>query len=586
MRVRCLNVGMVGQFWTRMADQAELLDALDEEQRRVATSIGGPVCVLAGAGTGKTRALTHRIAYGVSVGSYSPQRVLALTFTTRAAGELRSRLADLDATVQVRTFHSAALAQLNHFWPQITGHSAPNVLAGKAKTIADAASRIRIPIDVSTARDVAALIEWRKVRMLGMADLSTEFTLGRKSTPGRLSVDDTLQLLEAYEAINGERKQVDFEDVLLLTVGMLADETTIAEQVREQYRHFLVDEYQDVSPVQQALLDTWLGDRRDLCVVGDASQTIFSFAGATAHYLLDFSHRYDGAEVIELDRNYRSIPGIVDRANRLMRARAGAVALRAQRTGESVPTFTSYPSDSAEASAVASAIAAAIAAGVRANDIAVLYRVNAQSEAIERALAAQGVPYRVRGGVPFFDRPEIRQAVMQLRAEALSDDGTRPLFQAVSDVLWSLGWSTQPPAAEGAVRERWEALNVLAELADAEPVGTRIGAFVDTLRAQAEAGVEPANGAVTLATIHSAKGLEWKRVWVIGASEGLLPVNYVNGLEGIDEERRLMYVALTRAKDELAVSWAEAGPRGARSVSRFVTESNNRSRDEQAPSVS
>lgn len=558
-----------------MSEPEALLDALDDEQRAVATALGGPVSVLAGAGAGKTRALTYRIAYGVATGAYTPAKVMTLTFTTRAAGELRHRLAGLDCgTVSVRTFHSAALAQLNYFWPQITGQSAPQVLDSKAHTIADAAKRLRLTVDVATARDVAALIEWRKVRMLGIADVATEFALGRKQPPGRLSAEDALALLEGYETLTGERRQVDFEDVLLLTTGLLTDEPVIADQVREQYRHFLVDEYQDVSPVQQELLRLWLGERRDICVVGDASQTIYSFAGASASYLLDFASHHDDAQQFQLERNYRSTPQIVARANALMRGRPGALTLVSQNQDGPAPRFTGYANDTAEAEAVAAEITDTLASGVAADELAVLYRINAQSEPLERALRARGIGYRVRGGTPFFDRPEIRQALMQLRAEALS--GERPLFQAVSDVLWSLGWTTEPPAP-GAARDRWESLNVFSRLADEAPSGTTLAKFVAELRAQAEHGTEPALGAVTLATIHSAKGLEWDSVWLVGASEGLLPMSYATGFDAVDEERRLAYVAFTRARRVLAVSWAEAGARGGQAPSRFLAESSSRS---------
>lgn len=564
-------------------DPERLLGALDPEQRAVATTMGVPVCVLAGAGTGKTRALTHRIAYGVASGDYSPSRVMALTFTTRAAAELRSRLAELGAErAQARTFHSAALAQLNHFWPQLTGAGAPSVIDSKARTIADAAKRLNIPLDVATARDVAALIEWRKVRRISLRSLEAELGTVR-ALPGRLSIEQAMTLLAGYESLKDERKQIDFEDVLVLTAGMLADEPVVADQVREQYRHFLVDEYQDVSPIQQELLELWLGERRELCVVGDASQTIYSFAGASPNYLLDFQRRYPEAELIRLERNYRSRPEIVAHANELMRGRPGALRLRAERSSGAAPRALRYANDQAEAEAVASEISQAITEGASPDDFAVLYRMNAQSQALEQALAARSVPYRVRGGVPFYERPEIRQALMQLRAEALSDTGGRPLFQIVSDVLWSLGWNTQPPEAAGAVRERWESLNVLATLADAAPAGTRIGAFVQQQRAKAEIGAEPALGAVTLATIHSAKGLEWNRVFVIGLCEGLLPVSYASGAEAIEEERRLMYVAITRARDELSLSWAAAGQRGAREPSRFLEECRSRTSDASAP---
>ncbi|HLP23333.1 MAG TPA: ATP-dependent helicase [Microbacteriaceae bacterium] len=557
-----------------------LLADLDDDQRAVAVALGGPVSVLAGAGAGKTRALTYRIAYGVATDAIAPKNAMVLTFTTKAAGELRSRLAQLGADgVNVRTFHSAALAQLNHFWHKLTGAPAPNVLDSKARTIADAALRSKLTVDIATARDVASLIEWRKVRMLGLAELETEFTMGRRSAPGRLTAEQALDLMRGYETLLGERRQVDFEDVLLLTAGMLTDEVAIARDVQQQYRHFLVDEFQDVSPVQWELLRLWLGERDDLCVVGDASQTIYSFAGASPNYLLNFADHFPNAREFRLERNYRSSAAIVDRANTLMRGRPGALRLTAVFPEGPAPEFVGYRNDLAEAEAVASHIEAVIAGGGTPDALAVLYRTNAQSEPIERALRTRGISYRVRGGVAFFDRPEIRQALMQLRAEALASRPERPLFQVVSDVLWSLGWSTTAPETGGAVRERWESLNVLAHLADTAAPGTSLVRFVDDLRQRAEYGTEPALGAVTLATIHSAKGLEWESVWVIGASEGLLPLSYATGFEAIDEERRLAYVAFTRARRELRVSWAESGARGSQSVSRFVAESRSRSAD-------
>lgn len=557
-----------------MSTAERLLEELDPEQRAVAVAPNGPIVVLAGAGTGKTRALTYRIAYGVATEALSAPHTMVLTFTTKAAGELRARLSALGADgVSVRTFHAAALAQLNYFWPQLTGSSAPQILESKARTIADAAARLRVTVDVATARDVAALIEWRKVRMLGLADLENEFALGRRKAPGRLSSEQTLDLMRGYETLTGERRQADFEDVLLLTAGMLTDEPTIADQVRKQYRHFLVDEFQDVSPVQHELLTLWLGERDDLCVVGDASQTIYSFAGASPNFLLRFADRYPGAQEFRLERNYRSTAAIVDRANALMRGRPGALTLRAVHSDGPAPTFTPFASDTAEATAVAAQIAEAIASGESADRMAILTRTNSQSEPLERALRAAGVSYRVRGGVAFFDRPEIRQAIMQLRAEALAESKGRPLFQVVSDVLWSLGWTTQEPQSGGAVRERWEHLNVIATMADAAPAGLTLARFVDDLRQRAEHGTEPDLGAVTLATIHSAKGLEWDRVWLVGMSEGLLPLSYAVGLDAVDEERRLAYVAFTRARHALAVSWAESGARGPQSVSRFVEES-------------
>ncbi|MFF2271057.1 ATP-dependent helicase [Agromyces sp. NPDC058136] len=557
-----------------------LLDALDAEQRVVAEALHGPVCVLAGAGTGKTRAITHRIAYGVASGAYDPARVMALTFTSRAAAELRARLGALGAgAVRARTFHAAALAQLNHFWPLVAGGPAPRVLDYKGRLLGQAAERVKLKVDVATLRDVAAEIEWRKVSVLGPESYASR--LAMRGAPGRLTAEQFLELVESYEQVKDERRMLDFEDVLLATAGMIESEPSVAMQVRESYRHFIVDEYQDVSPAQQQLLELWLGDRSELCVVGDASQTIYSFAGASSRYLLGFERRYTESTVVRLERNYRSTGRIVATANQLMRGREGALRLAAVDRDERAPEpiVTEYASDLAEARGVATRIRDRIDAGVPPESIAVLMRVNSQSAILERALDEVGVGSRVRGAARFFDQPEVREAVHALRAAALTITG-EPLFKSVSDVLRSIGWSVQAPEGPGAVRTRWESLNAIARLVDDAPEGTTFRQFADDLRARAEAQHEPALAVVTLATLHSAKGLEWDEVFVVGVSEGMLPISYAKGFDAIEEERRLLYVGLTRARRRLELSWARLGDgqRGEREPSRFLQELDTRTR--------
>src|SRR6476469_237785 len=318
----------------RSAD--DVLAALDPEQREVAAQPLGPMCVLAGAGTGKTRAITHRIAYGVHAGALQPQRVLAVTFTARAAGEMRSRLRDLGvAGVQARTFHAAALRQLHYFWPQVIGGAAPEVMPHKAGLVAEAASRLRLQLDRSALRDLAAEVEWAKVSLLTRESYPAAARRAGRD-PAGLDVTAAARVLALYEEVKTERGVIDFEDVLLVTAGVLQDHPQIAETVRRQYRHFVVDEYQDVSPLQQRLLDLWLGGRDELCVVGDASQTIYSFTGASPKYLLDFQRRFTGARLVRLVRDYRSTPQVVNLANRLLDAvppahRTARVELVAQR---------------------------------------------------------------------------------------------------------------------------------------------------------------------------------------------------------------------------------------------------------------
>ncbi|MGN6753849.1 MAG: ATP-dependent DNA helicase UvrD2 [Intrasporangium sp.] len=572
--------GTSGAAYPLMSADA-ILDGLDPEQRQVATAPPGPVCVLAGAGTGKTRAITHRISYAVHSGLHQPQRVLAVTFTARAAGEMRTRLRGLGVRgVQARTFHAAALRQLHFFWPQAVGGAAPEVLGQKAPAVAEAASRLRMQFDRTAIRDLAAEIEWAKVNLLTAETYAGAARAARREPPG-LDLTGMARVFDAYEEVKQRRGVIDFEDVLLLTVGILVDREDIARTVRDQYRHFVVDEYQDVNALQQRLLDLWLGERSDLCVVGDPAQTIYSFTGASPEHLIGFRRRFPDATVIRLVRNYRSSPEIVGLANLVVAsgpqaARDGAVQLRAQGEPGPRPVLTTHPDDPSEAAAVAARAKALIDEGTPAGQIAVLFRTNAQSEAIEHALADAGVPYLVRGGERFFARKEVRDAILLLRGAARSDDGDKPLGHLTRDVITGAGWAPEPPSGSGAVRERWESLTALAQLADdleQTVPEARLPELVAELDRRAAEQHAPAVQGVTLASLHAAKGLEWDVVFLVGCSDGLIPISMAEGFEAIEEERRLLYVGLTRARRRLELSFAESrapGGRASRRASRFL----------------
>ena len=567
---------------------AALLDALDPDQRQVAEHLEGALCVLAGAGTGKTRAITYRIAYGVAVGAYQPTQVLAVTFTARAAGEMRSRLADLGVVgAQARTFHSAALRQLTYFWPTAIGGRRPEIETFKGRLVGIAAHRLGLSTDRALIRDLSAEVEWAKVTMTLPEDYAQQTAALRRDPPGGLEPATVAQVLAAYEEAKTERGVIDFEDVLLLMVGILLDREDIADQVRGQYKHFVVDEYQDVSPLQQRLLDLWLGRRRQLCVVGDVSQTIYSFTGATPDFLTGFASRYAGARTVRLSRDYRSTPQVVSLANRVLsRSRrgggalvlpAGAVELVAQRPSGPAVRFESYDDDVAEAAGVVEHVGRLRSAGVPLSGIAVLYRTNSQSEAIEQALSDAGIGYLVRGGERFFERDEVKRAVVMLRAAARTERAelTGDVGADTRMVLGREGWSERPPALRGAVRERWDSLNAIVELAD--ELGAKRGADLDGLVAElgerAAAQNAPTVEGVTLSSLHAAKGLEWDAVLLVGASEGLLPISLAEGPAAIEEERRLLYVGVTRAREHLVVSCARArnpGGRASRRPSRFL----------------
>jgi DNA helicase-2/ATP-dependent DNA helicase PcrA len=577
------------QFDGAASLEDRILGGLDAEQREVASTLNGPLCVLAGAGTGKTRAITHRIAYGVHSGVYTPQRLLAVTFTARAAAEMRSRLRDLGAgNVQARTFHAAALRQLQFFWPQAVGGTLPNLLDHKAQMLAEAARRLRLSTDRASIRDLASEIEWAKVSMLTPANY-LEHAQDR-GAPGGFDLTAVARVFQSYEDVKTDRNVIDFEDVLLITVGILQEDEKVAATVREQYRHFVVDEYQDVSPLQQRLLELWLGGRDELCVVGDASQTIYSFTGASPKHLLEFKTRYPQANVVKLIRDYRSTPQVVKLANDLLAGRrssgpaadaawAAPLQLVAQRPAGPAPQFTECSDDEAEAATIAQKIKALLDAGTPASEVAVLFRTNGQSEAYEQALAAAGIGYQLRGGERFFARKEVRDAILQLRAatRAVSAESPEPLGQLVRDIVASLGYTEAPPHNGGALRERWESLAALVALAD-ELVQSRgpefgLAEFVNELQERSLAQHAPTVQGVTLASLHAAKGLEWDAVFLVGLSEGLMPISFADSPESVDEERRLLYVGITRAREYLSLSWSTArtpGGRANRKPSRFL----------------
>ncbi|HEY6277394.1 MAG TPA: ATP-dependent helicase [Streptosporangiaceae bacterium] len=622
-----------------MGGPEAVLAALDPEQREVALATRGPVCVLAGAGTGKTRAIAHRIAYGVRTGVVDPRHVLAVTFTTRAAGELRARLRQLAGAaggeldlVQARTFHSAALRQLIHFWPRTVGGRPPAVLDSKLALLTEAARELGVPAGPAELRDAASEIEWAKASQIRADDYAVAAAAAGRAPP--LGAPATAALFAAYERLRRARHLADFESVLELTAAILAGHRLAAAEVADRYRYFVVDEFQDVNPLQKLLLDAWLDGRDDICVVGDPRQTIYSFTGATPAYLTGFAASYPHATLVRLVRNYRSTPQVVAVANRLSGAVPGprrtvpepdaslpGAPLLAQRDPGPEPKFTGYPHDAAEAVAIANRAARLIAAGVPPREMAVLVRINVQTERFERAFADAGVPCQVRGTARFFERAEVRQAMGMLRAAALSAGapdaaGTSagpgagsqaaglpaagppaagppaaglpaaslpaaslpaiPAAVEVRHVLAGLGLTREPPPGRGSARERWESLAALAQLAEdfcAATPDAGLAAVAAELARRAAIEHVPALSGVTLASLHAAKGLEWDVVFLPGLTDGNLPIVHAQTDEAVAEERRLLYVGLTRARQRLYLSWALArtpDARPSRVPSRFL----------------
>jgi DNA helicase-2/ATP-dependent DNA helicase PcrA len=568
-----------------VADPERLLAGLDPEQREVATSLSGAVAVIAGAGTGKTRAITHRIAYGVAIGAYNPTSVLAVTFTTRAAGELRGRLQQLGAYgVQARTFHSAALRQAQYFWPKIYRGELPQVLDNRMSLVAESARRLRVTVDTPKLRDLVAEISWAKVSNVAPEDYP-RLAEHHNRVVASLEPGTTARIFAAYEAAKRDRSRIDFEDILLCAAALISEHGEVADAIRRTYRHLVVDEYQDVNPLQEALLDLWRGDRQEICVVGDPAQTIHSFAGAQAGFLTGFASRHRSSRIIRLVRDYRSTPQVVGCANKIMTSAGGAglraVTLEAQRPAGPEVEFAEAPDEAAEARVVADWLVRQAAAGVAYREMAVLFRINAQSPVVEQALAERNIPYLVRGGERFYERPEVRQALLSLRTEARAsaggaDEGVGGVDQ-VKAVLGTLGWTPDPPAGAGAVRERWESLAALLSVAedltnDAEGRPIDLAEISAELERRADAQHVPAAQGVTLSTLHSAKGLEWDAVAVLGAHEGSVPFVLASTPDEIAEERRLLYVGVTRARHSLRISWARtrSGGGNARKPSRFL----------------
>ena len=566
----------------RVQPAASVLAGLDDEQRAAAQAVSGPVCILAGAGTGKTRTITHRIAYGVHTGVYVPERVLAVTFTARAAGELRARLAGLGVSgVQARTFHAAAMRQLRYFAPRVLGGSMPPLVENKLRLVASAAARSRLTTDRTSLRDLASEIEWAKTTLATPEDYPARAARAGRDLPFEAAA--VAQVYASYESAKQREGVLDFEDLLLVMAFAIEEHRDVAREVRGQYRHFVVDEYQDVNPLQQRLLDAWLGGRAEVCVVGDPNQTIYSFTGADPEYLLGFADRYPDAAVVKLERDYRSTPQVVGLANRLIgqaprRPGLPALRLRGQRADGPEPRFHEYADEPAEAAAVAAACKRLIADGTPAAEIAVLFRINAQSEVYENALTDAGVPYVVKGGERFFERPEVREAVLLLRGAAAGGSEPGALVPTVRDVLASTGWVEHRPPAGGAARERWQSLAALVDLAVdlvAEDPTMDLPRFVTHLAERADAQHAPTVQGVTLASMHAAKGLEWDAVFVVGLVDGVVPIaQSLARPEAVEEERRLLYVAVTRARERLALSWSLArnpGAKRSRPRSRFLT---------------
>jgi len=512
------------------------LDGLNPEQRRAATAVRGPVCILAGAGTGKTTTITRRIAHQVAAGAFEPAQIMAVTFTDKAGSELRARLSALGVNrVRAGTFHSAALRQLRHFAPGEVGR----ILPSKALLLRQIGNRLRAPYRFRPAGDLAAEIEWAKNRRIGPEQYPDAAVDREPPIPAELMA----RVYVDYERRKEADGLVDFEDLLERAVRLFEDDEHATTTFRAQYRAFTVDEYQDVNLLQQSLLEHWLGDGDDLCVVGDDYQSIYAFTGAGPEHLLAVPVRFPHSTVVRLEENYRSTPQVLALANRLVPRLGGAEkVLRPTRASGPEPVVAAFPSPVAEADAIVEAIRAL---DLPLEEVAILCRTNARLTDFEEALHEAGMPFQ---GSSLLDRDAARRVMRRL------ERSDRDASDAVREAARDAGWLEEIPDKLGE-RELVRQTDLARLVALAAGFGGDGAAFVAELRRRFDPGGEGARG-VNLLTLHRAKGLEFDAVFIPRLEEKELPARQARTADEIDEERRLLYVGMTRAKRTLWLSWS------------------------------
>jgi DNA helicase-2/ATP-dependent DNA helicase PcrA len=538
-----------------------ILEGLHDAQREAVLTARGPLVILAGAGTGKTTTVTRRIAAQVATETFAAGELLAVTFSTKAAGELRERLRRLGVVgVRAMTFHAEALGQYRRFVDRET-----TIQASKARLLLDAVKRLPPPHRFVPLREFATEIEWAKNRRIPARDYLER--IGDHEPP--IPVELMHRIYVDYEKAKRRRGSIDFEDLLERVVAHLGEHDRDLGVVRSRYAAFTVDEYQDVNLLQQALLDTWLGSRDEVCVVGDDYQSIYGFTGATPRYLLRFADRYPQAAVVTLTDNHRSTPEIVEVANRLVPHLGGSgKRLRATRASGPAPAIHVYGTGDDEVAAIVRAIRAEVETGTATNEIAILFRINARTEPFEEALVEAGIPFQVKDGA-FLHRPGARAFLARARNGA----GVTPVADAVETITGDLGFDAAPEDGLGDEElTRQQDLGRIRAFAQASPA-LDLEAFVTELRARFDAD-EDADG-VSLSTLHRAKGLEFDVVFIPELEDGLLPISHAKTSDQVAEERRLLYVGITRARRRLELSRAASRPDERRKqpkASRFLGE--------------
>ena len=544
----------------------DLLHGLNPAQRDAVTATTSPLCILAGAGSGKTRVLTRRVAWRAATGDLDPRHVLSLTFTRKAAAELTSRLRALGLrdSVAAGTFHSVAYAQLRGRWAE-RGITPPTLLDRKVGFVIRLLGQFPKNVSAIPAIDFISEIEWAKARMIEPGQYAEAAERAGRRPPTAPSI--VADVFDRYESVRRDQRLVDFDDLLRVCERDLRNDPEFAAAQRWRFQHLFVDEFQDVNPLQAALLDAWRGDRLDLCVVGDPNQAIYAWNGADPELLRRFPAQFPTAQVVRLTENYRSTPQILGVANAVLigggRGVDRAGALQATRSDGRVPSIVSYATDREEATGIARSVRDHHGPGARWSAQAVLVRTNAQIPAIEEALSAARIPFRVRGAAPLLEQPEVKAALGRIRQST----GT------FGDALADLATSVDDTEVEGeGAAERQANVDALVQLGRdylaVEPGPTTPG-FLAWLTTTTRADQPDRNGdAVELCTFHAAKGLEWPIVHLAGIESGLVPIAHAKTNESLSEELRLFYVAITRAERELRCTWAQQRRYGTRDMHR------------------
>ncbi len=545
----------------------QILDGLNDAQQVAVQAVSGPVAILAGAGTGKTRVISRRAAYAIATGVVPAAEILLVTFTDKAATEMVERLRSLNQpAVTARTFHAHALSQLRHFWPDThAGQPLPAILDSKFPIIGPIVRGLSGNLRYTPAKDLAGEIEWAKSRRISPTTYVEDAAAEGREPP--IDGEVMAQVFATYERAKTRAGRIDFEDMLLSTVELLETDLDAAATVRSRKRWFSVDEYQDTNPLQERLLSLWAGDSRDICVVGDEDQTIYSFTGASSSYLREFATTHPGTTVVNLTENYRSTPEILGLANQLIAGTGRKKALQATRPSGPQPTRLAYAQPEAELTGLVQGIRARLGEGIAPTEIAILVRMNAQLPPIEAALTTAAISFTVRGG-RFYERPDVRAAIRAVREARLEAVGTD--LPAAVEAVFSARLRYLPDGPRGGPEERERVADLGTLLAIVrgfvngwdDPAGVADAAgFLAELARRDSAERANLAGGLALSTIHRAKGLEWDAVFLPSLDEGTLPIGQASGdPAAIDEERRLLYVGITRARRHLALSWASRRP--------------------------